>query len=794
MADITPQKTAGQPEAAFGDPLLAAQFTPPDKQKDPKFGRQLLARIYKEQSNNSTAVYFGGRQVRWAEIWAWAMGRQEMKEFVDFTSIDGDKAYVNIDYTQTRLGPQFLETLVNSIAQTETYACVSAIDDGSLTAKEQEKFNALHRMHEAQTINMMQQKAGMSLEPPNAYVPDDELMAETYFKLEYRLPHEIEGEEWLAKTMLDNEYTTLYRRIVRYEVALNCAATHVSRSEDGFVYIHNCIPQNLIFNFFQTDSGKMELSYIGEVYFLKVRELRKKYGKSAKNPNGLDEKKIFAICKSATQYNNGNKFYWDWNNSYTYAADRPYDDFGVRVFDCEIKLFDTDYYVSKVDSFGKENIVPKKGIPAPTSETATIIAKDKYTVYRGIWAMGADEMIYWGLPDVVIKPYMDISESLFSYSINIPNNDGDYVPSLFERALEPLREYQLLKLKRKQLIAEMVPAGYSIDVETARDIDLGNGNKIGWEEVVKIRNQKGVVLWSSRGLNPNEINRTPPIVEMANAGSVAQLNELNNVMDRCYQEIRSLLGVSMFRDGSDLKPRMGQAVVENQNASANNVTDFINNAARSLIQETLHKCLILHWDDQVIKNDRSDLMPVTFQVAVEMYATDYEKEQVERNIAIGMQEQMLSMKDAFYIRSIKNFKLQQLYLASTVEKNKREAQQAQQQNVEQTAKVQQESAQQAAALQMKADDIKYQRESQTKQIELTGQKELEIISGLFAIYAKGPLPEELRPLATVAISNVMLPLLAENQQLKGGLNAMANAQANQQGQPDPAQDQQMQQQ
>jgi hypothetical protein len=50
----------------------------------------------------------------------------------------------------------------------------------------------------------------------------------------------------------------------------------------------------------------------------------------------------------------------------------------------------------------------------------------------------------------------------------------------------------------------------------------------------------------------------------------------------------------------------------------------------------------------------------------------------------------------------------------------------------------------------------------------------------------GELPQYLMPLATEAIKNVMMPIVAENQELQQGLNAMQNAQ-NAPDQPPPGQ-------
>lgn len=764
---------------SFSDPLLQVNFASPEQKSDKEFGRRLISRIYKEQSNNNSTMFYMGRLARWQENWVWAMGRQPIQEFLDYTSVsDANKAYTNIDITPDRTGPQFTETLVNSMAQNEEYPSVTAIDDYSLQEKEDRKQEALYRMRNVQTIGQMQEMSGLQLEDPNAYVPDDELSAEVYFKLEDRLPKEIELEQYLEKVMHDNEYDILKRRIIRDLVVVNCSATKIERMSNGFVGIRKCTSNNLLYNFFLSDSGKMELSYIGEVYSLKVRDLRKKYSKSEANPKGLSEKEIFELASTSNQGNVANRWNYYWREDYMWLIDRPYDDYNITVFDCEVQCVDTDYYVSKTDNYGKENIKPKNGIPKPTSDKATVIQQPKTRWYKGVWAISADRMIYWGLPDVVITPFMDIATSLSSYTINIPNNDGEYVPSLFERAIEPLRRKQVALLKLKQLIGAMAPAGITLDVETIRDIDLGNGNTIPWTEVLKIRNQTGVVLWSSAGLNPNERNNRPPIEGIANAESVAQLNELMVIIEKADQQIRSLLGVPFYRDGSDVGERTAAKLAEGQTVSSFNVTDFIKTGFIQLIQETLYKCSLLKWDELVIKKGRSELNSTIFRVAIEMKISVYEKQQLERMIEVGMANQLLNFVDAFRIRQIKNFKLATWYLAQTTEKNKRQEHQNSIELQKANAEVQQQSNQQQAENAERIEAQKYQAQLDLKKVEIEGQMKNNLLQSILkmqeiSMQQNVPVPSELKPLMSAVFSNIAIPLVKENKDMQREIVAEA---------------------
>ena len=322
---------------------------------------------------------------------------------------------------------------------------------------------------------------------------------------------------------------------------------------------------------------------------------------------------------------------------------------------------------------------------------------------RGVYAPYGDVMLYWGRPDIIITPYTNISKPLSSYTANIPFNDGEYVPSLFERIIEPLKEYQLAKLKRKQLIAQVRPAGIRIDVESARNIDLGNGDTIAWEEVLRIYNQTGTEVWSSRGVDPLQ-KESPAITNTAVDDSLRKIMELTNVLNGIVNEIRSLIGVPMYRDGSDVGDRTSGVLQEQQSAASYNVTDFVLNANNQLWEETFYKLCLLHWNDIVREEPESkdDMINTRFDVSVKMKATEYEKQLLEQDIQRYSQivdkngVPAISPKDAMMLREIDNYKLACWYLAMTVEQNRKKSIEDSSRVIQETVKSQQISAKQTA--------------------------------------------------------------------------------------------------
>ena len=780
----------------FSDILLGVNFATPEEIKKKETGQKLAERIYGYQTMNADNInFFRARAAKWVTLEQWAMGTQDMSQFLDFFNVSnelGDKAYFKMDMTPIMIGPQFVGTLVESMSKNEEYPCVSAIDDDSVNEKKDRYENALYRMHDQENIQALQEAGGVQLEDPEAYVPQDKLSAEVYFKLEDRLPKEIEMEEKLQGVLAANDYERVLKRKLYWDaIVKNAIFGKIEVDAYDQLVIRKCIPQNMIYSFFLGETGKNELGYIGEVYKLKVRDARIKYGQSPSNPNGLTEKQLYDLAKTSTQRPLGFGFNDGWRQEYDiYNYNRPWDDYSVLIFDFEIPIVESDYYVTKTDSFGKENIAPKKSKPEPKSERAVINKKDKTRWYRGVYAPLGKMMLYWGLPDLVILPFMNVHESLSSYTVNIPNNNGNYVPSLFERILEPLREYALTKLKRKQLISKLRPSGIRIDVESARNLNLGNGNTIAWEEVVRIFDQTGNELWSSKGVNPLE-PAAPALSNTPQDDAVQKIIQLTTVLESCVAEMRTLIGVPQYRDGADVGDRTAAKLAEMQNTSSFNVTDFIQNAENQFMEEMLYKICLIQWQREIMKGgtEAEELINTRFKVNVEMKATAYERELLEQNIQIAMKtvdgngKPLLSFKDAMRIRNIKNYKLAELYLANAIETNERVTREQSMQLQEQNAQVQQQSAQQAAEQEKQLQADKLAADKEMKEFETTKTKEVELLKGFMQVVAKdesGQLINTIMPVIQQLMPNIQMPLMQENKMMIQAAQAQAQQEVQQQ--------------
>lgn len=778
------------------DALINRFFLSPQEKLKKDNGKKIMQQFYRQQtSSNDSLNYFRGRNARWISLLMWAKGSQNQQEFLDYTNVvDGNKAWVNIDMTQQRIAPKFIGTLVESMAKTKTYSSVDAIDDYSMTEKQERMFEAIFRMNEIETIAQLQQESGVQLEPTNAYVPDDELAARIHFELEDKLPKEIRFEKMLQLVKDCIQFERVTNRKTLYDlITLNCAATKIERLGPKNYTVRRCVPTNMAYNFFINDTGELEVTMIGEFYNLKVKDFRAKFGKSEENPEGLTERQIFELAKKST-FKNVGTFNYMWSDNWallTFNQTRPYDDCSILVLDCEINCGEDVYYVEKQDAYGKINITEKSSIPytqfkkdgtvinQPKPENVNINKRQRNTWMRGVYAPYGDIMLYWGKPDIIVTPYTEVYKPLSSYTINIPNNDGDYVPSLFERIMEPLREYSIVKLKRKQLIAQLRPSGYRIDIETARNIDLGNGDSISWEEVVRIYNQTGIELWSSKGVDPLK-SEAPPISNTAADTAVQKIVELTNVLAGIVQEIRELIGVPQYRDGSDVGDRTSGVLQEQQMTASFNVTDFILNANNQLWEETDYKLCLLHWND-IVKEEpesREDMLNTRFRVSVKTKSTEYQQELLERDIDRYSQmpdaqgNPSLTPLDTFYLREIENAKLKRWYLGKTWKENRKNAIMDSERLQKQNAEVQNQSLVQKGKNDIELEKEKLENEKELVDFKATKEKELKLLEGFMQVAAKdetGQLIREFMPAIQQLVPNITIPLQQENKNMVRGI-------------------------
>lgn len=721
------------------DILVRVHFEDPQQVAKTETGRQIAKQIFSKQyQGGNSQNFFLGRAAHQRSLELWSLGKQDVAEFLPMMGVsDATKAEVPIDITPSMVASFFTETLVEFLSKNEEYPIVKAIDDSSNEEKIDRYYEALHRMNNIEDIAAMQNEAGIQLEPTNAYVPDSKLSAQVYFQQKDQLPKEIRFQKILASTLIRNDYERVLKpRLIRSNICFNIEAAKVTRGEGKYEYcIRPAVYSNIFYNFIQTDNGKPDLYYIGEGYGLKVKDIRKKYGKSEKRLNGLSESEIFELARLSALNNTQavGGFGHLWNVGYdTFSGMTPWDDCTVFIIDYEIMISEAEYWVSSTDSFGKENVVQKKGIPKVTSEKSRVLEKNKDCVYNGIYCPYSDKMLYW-----------EKQGSEFNWRINIPHNNGEYIPSLLERGMAKFKELQLIELKKRHFIGQLSPAIFDVDVARLKDVTIG-GRRYEWKDIVRIRQLTGANLFSSKGLDPLDVNNSPAVRTAMQDPTLQRIIELDAVEKGLIASLRELLGLPIYVDGSIAGQRTAGRLAEGQRQASSNVTGFVTNGHNQLMEEILNRICIMAWEDVVTdeKESEEDLVNTQFKVYVKMKMTAEEKERLEIDIDRWSKtpdengKPLLSPADCYAIRQIDDPRLAEMYLADKVAENERKATAKRKQDIEANAKSQQESNDQAAEKAIQLQQDKLAAEKEMKEFDANNTMQQITAKGALEIFSK----------------------------------------------------------
>lgn len=762
------------------DKLLSLHTDKPSQKRTIKYGLQIAKGIFNSADRN-TDGYYGKRYRQWRANREFSQGTNSMKEFMDLLRVEGNQSYINLDWSTIKIAPKFVEILLGKFMSRREKPLVKAIDDMSFSIKEMEKQEALFRMKNKDKIQAIEEAMGQQIESQN-FMAEDEDELTLYFDLEYRLPEEILFETKLKKILDENDYGVLKRQLIRDIIDCNFGITKLYYDGNGNIKIKRCKPENSIYNVFETDNGQ-DLAYIGQVFPMKISVIRKKYN--------LDEETLFKLAQKASRELKRNENLY-WRESYKYTELRPYDDYSVLVFDFEVKTTDIEYAVKTVNKFGNTLVVPKQGRPvAPEGQemAGEVLEEKVMNIYHGVWVCDTDIMLKWDLTSNTIRPYNNNVDAYFSYSVINPNTTGALVPSMIEKAMGPIRQMLIIRLKMQQLIALMRPDGFAVDIEGLTDVDLGLGNTVEPLKLMKIYDQTGRVYWSSK--SDDGSGKAFPIQQLPNNGNVAQLNTLISQYNFELERLREEMGISEYQDASSVPVKTGLGVMNNQIQSSNNATEYIYDAFTNLMESTCEKVSMMLWDNVVLKANKYkefdgyqlSLLDMTFDIKIDLMPDDQKRQELNALMTSALQSGMITYEQVFKIKNIDDTKLAELYLSRTMKRMQKQKEEQSARLQQQNAQVQMQSAQQKAQMDMQLEQTTAQSKIAINQSKGDADKEIELIKFATMMYAESlktgqPLPPNIQQICDSVLGSVLQEKM-QKQEAMAQQQAMAQQESEQ---------------
>jgi hypothetical protein len=291
-----------------------------------------------------------------------------------------------------------------------------------------------------------------------------------------------------------------------------------------------------------------------------------------------------------------------------------------------------------------------------------------------------------------------------------------------------------------------------IDIEGLENVQLGKGGELQPLELHDIYEQTGVFYYRSK--NPEGGFQNPPVREIGN--TIRNIQELIGLYNHYLQLIRDTTGINEAMDSSTPKGDALVGVQQQAIAAGNNAIYDITNASMLLFKRVCQdvvKCLqiiplesVLHkiYSNAIgeanmgVLSSFKDLSMYNFGVQVVKEMEDKDKEYLEMNIQMALQQQQIDLEDAMAVRNLKDVNQAERLLIIRRKKRMTEQQQAAMQNSQQQAEQAGQASQQAqqgrlqemqaqAQLDQQELQLKSQLEMQMAQVKHEYNKEIETI-------------------------------------------------------------------
>tara|TARA_R110002012_G_scaffold103714_2_gene243702 strand:+ start:1504 stop:3918 length:2415 start_codon:yes stop_codon:yes gene_type:complete len=724
-----------------------------DEKNSIEYGEKIAKAISAEwfSKENSANRYISSIN-NFHKLRLYARGEQSIQKYKDELSINGDLSYLNLDWTPVPIISKFVDIVVNGIAE-RTYD-IKAFSIDASGSKKRNNFmdNVAGDMQMRSFDGSMMQELGVdTTQSGMPSLPESNEELQLYMQLQYKQAIEIAEEQAISVLLEGNNYELIKKRFFHDLTVLGIGAVKTSFNKSQGIVIDYVDPANIVYS--HTESPYFEdIYYVGEVKAIPINELIREF------PNLTDSEIDEIVGKN-------NK-----NNTYRYNSQSSLRDENiVHVLYFNYKTYNSEVYKIKKTGSGGDKAIRKTdkfNPPENMDGNFTREAKKLEVLYDGVMVLGCDKILKWELSKNMVRSKSDFNKVKMNYSIVAPRMYKGRIKSLVSRITGFADMIQLTHLKLQQVMAKMVPDGVYLDADGLAEVDLGNGTNYNPQEALNMFFQTGSVIgrsFTSEGdMNPGKV----PIQEIQSSSKGAKLQSLIQTYNYYLQMIRDVTGLNEARDGSTPDKNALVGIQKIAAANSNTATRHILQAGLLLTAETAEK-LSLRISDvieysptkkafiesighrNVAKLEEvSELHLHDFGIFIELSPDEEEKQLLENNIQMAIQQSGIELEDAIDIREVKNLKLANQLLKIRRNKKIERDRQQQLENIQAQTQSNQAAAQasaqaevqkQSAITQSKVQllQAQSQADAQKLQLEMAAKKELMGLEFQYNMQLKG---------------------------------------------------------
>ncbi len=694
-------------------------------------------------NNNDGQNYYSRRYTSngdtFRSLRLYARGEQPIQKYKDELSINGDLSYLNLDWKPVPIIPKFVDIVVNGMSDKD-YSVKAYSQDPYGASKRTEYMESIlkdMKLKEIKDFSLKELGVNMYENDPQT-LPDSVEELGLHMQLSYKQEAEIAQEQALSVLLNGNKFDLIKRRFFYDLAVIGIGAVKTSFNTSEGIVLDYVDPANLVYS--TTDSPFFEdIYYAGEVKDIPINELAKQFP-------FLTEEDLKDISSKNYKAHKGNNY-----------SRKNQDQNIVQVLYFNYKTYMNNVYKIKETATGSNKAIEKDdSFNPPENENFERVSRQIEVLYDGAYILGAQKLLKWELCKNMIRPKSDYTKVKMNYSIVAPRMYEGRIESIVSRITGFADMIQLTHLKIQQVMSKIIPDGIYLDADGLAEIDLGNGTNYNPQEALNMFFQTGSVIGRSITQDGDRNPGKVPIQEIRNSNGGSKMQALIGNYNYYLQMIRDTTGLNEARDGStpDKNSLVGLQKLAAQNS--NTATRHILQAGMFLVSDTLESMSLRISDvlefsptkDAFIQaigshsiaslEELSQMHLYDFGIFLEVAPDEEEKQRLENNIQMSIQQQSIDLEDAIDIRQIKNLKLANQVLKLRRRKKMQAAAAAQKANMQQQAQANAQQQQIAAQLEQQKHASKAQADIQIEQAKAefkskAMQQEVELKKQLMAL-------------------------------------------------------------
>tara|TARA_R110000782_G_scaffold97398_1_gene182238 strand:+ start:3454 stop:5895 length:2442 start_codon:yes stop_codon:yes gene_type:complete len=596
----------------------------------------------------------------------YARGEQDTQVYKDLITGGDSDSYTNYDWRPLQIIPKFVKLLSNQMTERLFEVKAEATDKFSTDLKEDYKKRMQNLMDTLPIMKEAQKQLGVQVVPEGLEdLPDNQEELDLFMKLKYKPSIEIAAEEALKYTLDLNDYDEIQSRMIEDVVTIGVGALKHRTDPTKGIVVEWVDPADCVYSIPKHRNFK-DSHYFGEVEKITINELKRV------SNNKFSDEELTEIASSTT----------DWNKyhnagSENQAAGGRLDGMMVNILHFTFKSTKTLSYKKKYNKNGGFKMTKRESTfeKGENDNSGFDVSKKVIDVwYEGSLVLGTEHIFNYKMCENMVRPKGNLNRTLPSYLFYAPDLYENRTKSKVGDVIPYVDQMQQIHIKLQQLIAKARPNGVFIDVDGLTEVPMGDGSFLSPLEVIKIYNETGNVLGTSKDAAGEYNHGKEPIRELKN-GIVDGLDRLIMAYNHYLTLFRDAIGVPQGADASAPHPKMAVGVQENLANSSNIATRHILDSVLN-ITERLGEGLSLRLTDIF---EYSDLKEVYINaigrinvetlkalkkyhlhdlgIIIELKPDAQEKEFLENNIQVALSRELITLDDAIDIRSIHNIKL-----------------------------------------------------------------------------------------------------------------------------------------